>query len=203
MTAELVGPVPTIRFYDGTVLPYDRPKDSLDPRFKACREHRPACDCREAELAEHIADLREHLKAVGDAAREVLAGHPTSVWEDGPNGERQVGCACTGCQIVRRSAVLTSAFGSAMERDEVDGLDADQVAAGLRWQVCMATTWPKFGQDVCAQSTRRDRGHFHEHLHTADDKPLPAGVVPRCTAGGDCPVHPGANGVHNPKWSAR
>ncbi len=161
MTAELVGPLPTIGFYDGTRLAFNVPKSTMDPRFKACRVHRPACDCREAELAEQIAELRSELEAVRRAAREVLAGHPTWAWEDGPYGERQVGCACSGCRLIRTADVglLSMSEAGPSARDEVDGLSGEEVAYGWRWQVC---TTPSVEQP-CAKVVTRDRGHYHEH----------------------------------------
>ena len=68
-TTALVGPLPTIRFHDGTKLAYDIPKDTLDKRYAACCEHHPACDCREAEMSE---DRGEHRAAM-DEARGIIA----------------------------------------------------------------------------------------------------------------------------------
>lgn len=83
MTAStaLVGPLPVLRFWDGTTIVYTPPRDSLDVRFAACTDHRPACDCREAEWAEQRAEWRaastEHrqveqaVEAVGKLHRSV------------------------------------------------------------------------------------------------------------------------------------
>jgi hypothetical protein len=168
VTTDLVGPLPTIRFYDGTKQAYDVPRDTMDPRFQACTYHHPACDCREAELAEQIAELRGELKGVADAAREVLAGHPIWAYEDGPNGERSVGCMCTGCQIVRATHLLASMEGSSYARDQVDGLSPDEVDFGRRWKVCT--------ERGCAGYLRyrtRDRGHYHEHLTERSGEQVP------------------------------
>lgn len=159
-TKELVGPLPTVRFQDGTRIAYQPPRDTCDGnRWRACTDHRVACDCREAEMAEQIAELRGELKAVADAALKVLAGHPIWVYEDGPNGEREVGCMCTGCQIVRASWVLPHHTGDSMSRDEVDGLSPMQLECGYRWKVCVER-----GGVPCRQSVVRDRGVYHEHL---------------------------------------
>lgn len=69
MTTALVGPLPTIRFHDGTKIAYTVPRDSMDPRYVACTNHHPACDCREAERAE---DVGEHRAAMDDA-RQIIA----------------------------------------------------------------------------------------------------------------------------------
>lgn len=57
---------PTVRFKPGTdqagATGYDVPKDTLDPRYAACTDHRVACDCREAERAETIAELLAELQ---------------------------------------------------------------------------------------------------------------------------------------------
>jgi hypothetical protein len=109
VSKALVGPLPTIRFRDGTVAAYTPPVHTGDPRWAACTEHRPGCDCREAELAEQIAELRAYLKDAETAAAEVLAGHPTWAWSTDPTtGEqRDVSCRCTGCQIARAAHLRT------------------------------------------------------------------------------------------------
>jgi hypothetical protein len=84
----------TVRFHDGTTVPYSVPANSLDPRYKACTAHRVACDCREAERSEGIAEYRAQLRQVATAARKALAGHDAFGDEGRP-------CMCTGCQIVR------------------------------------------------------------------------------------------------------
>jgi hypothetical protein len=168
VTAELVGPLPTIGFYDGTRQAYDVPKDTMDPRFKACTYHHPACDCREAELSEQILELRGELRGIADAARKVLAGHPIWVYEDGPNGEREVGCMCTGCQIVRAASVLRHAEGDSMHRDETDGLTEWQRECEMRWKVCTGRC-PNLDEHLTRPGgmggyITRDRGHYHEHM---------------------------------------
>ncbi len=85
------GPLPGhIRFQDGVQLPYEPPKNTLDPRWKACTEHRPACDCREAEQAENLHELHAEWTAFRDALKDVLTGHASCC------------CRCTGCEIARR-----------------------------------------------------------------------------------------------------
>jgi hypothetical protein len=79
-----------VQFRDGTRVHYATPINTLDPRYIACTQHRVACDCREAELAEDRADLNAELKELRKVFRRVLAGHP----ED---------CMCTGCQVFRES----------------------------------------------------------------------------------------------------
>lgn len=109
MTGELVGPVPTIRFYDGTRQAYEQPRNTSDPRHAACIDHRPACDCREAEFAEDRAENRAVLRAVEAAAEEVLAGHHAYAWAHDLDGRQiDVGCMCTGCQIARRGNLLAA-----------------------------------------------------------------------------------------------
>jgi hypothetical protein len=164
----LVGPLPTVRFQDGTKVAYTPPKSTMDNRWRDCTEHRVACDCREAELAEIIAELRGELDYAQQVAREVLAGHPTYAYEDGPNGEREVGCMCTGCQIARKAYLLPHRESDSSARDEVDGLDPDQVAAGLRWKVCLdptAARCPTLRTRARLSETGRP---FHEHLMTED-----------------------------------
>lgn len=77
-----------VQFRDGTRVAYDVPDNTLDPRYPACVEHRVACDCREAEQREDLAEFNAELKAIKAAMAGILAGHPE-------------GCMCTGCQIAR------------------------------------------------------------------------------------------------------
>lgn len=162
MTTELVGPLSTIRFQDGSRQAYSPPKNTLDPRYRACINHHPACDCREAQAAEDRAEHVTYVREIETVARDILTGHPTYAWEDGPDGEREAGCACTGCQIVRAAGLLFSAL-SPMARDEVHGLSWEQVDAGYRWTVCIQQDRGKHGRD-CAKVQSRDRGVYHEHL---------------------------------------
>lgn len=77
-----------VQFRDGTRVTYDVPANTLDPRYPLCTEHRVACDCREAELREDLAELNAEFRAIREAMAGILAGHPES-------------CMCTGCQIAR------------------------------------------------------------------------------------------------------
>lgn len=79
-----------VEFHDGSRLKYAPPTNTLDPRYVACRDHRVACDCREALLAENIAEYRVEAEAARKAIREVLAGHDPDT------------CGCTGCDIAKR-----------------------------------------------------------------------------------------------------
>lgn len=104
----------TVRFHDGTTVPYAVPANSLDPRYKACTVHRVACDCREAARSEDIAEYRAQLRQAAIAARRVLAGHDIFGDEGKP-------CMCTGCQIVRDGdlSLTWTPFVGPMERPNV------------------------------------------------------------------------------------
>lgn len=78
-----------VQFRDGTCVDYKGPANTLDPRWRACTSHRVACDCREAELREDLAEYNAQLRETRNAIAEICAGHPD-------------GCMCTGCQIARR-----------------------------------------------------------------------------------------------------
>jgi hypothetical protein len=77
-----------VLFRDDTRIDYDPPRNTMDPRYAACKEHQLACDCREAELSEEIDEYRGEFRAVRRAIVKVLSGHPN-------------GCKCTGCEIAR------------------------------------------------------------------------------------------------------
>lgn len=81
--------------------PYTPPSNTLDPRYAACIDHHPACDCREAEHAEVVAEIRAELNAVRKAIDSVLAGHLTDTY-----GQAITPCMCTGCQIARAAHIL-------------------------------------------------------------------------------------------------
>lgn len=107
MTGETTA---TISFWDGTRIAYDVPRDTLDKRYAACASHHPACDCREAERSEDLAELRARLDEIEEAALEVLAGHHAYAWRRNPvsDEEEAVHCMCTGCQIARRGHLLAA-----------------------------------------------------------------------------------------------
>lgn len=125
MSTALVGPLPTIHFHDGSRVTYAPPKDTCDARYKTCMHHRVACDCREAEFAEEISELRWQLRATQEAFAEVLKGHQT--WAYTESGEDEFAqCQCTGCQIVRLADTgLRSLSQVGFERE----------SAGLPWVI--------------------------------------------------------------------
>ena len=125
MSTELVGPLPSVRFYDGSSVVYTPPTDTLDDRYRACIHHRVACDCREAEFAETFSELRAEMRRVEKAFAEILKGHQT--WAYTATGEDEFAqCQCTGCQIVRLAdAGLRSYSQVGRERE----------AAGLPWGI--------------------------------------------------------------------
>lgn len=68
---------------------YRAPRNTMDPRWEACRDHHVACDCREAEWAEQLAELRAEgqlARLMEEAIDAVLAVHVAS--EHG---------SCSGC----------------------------------------------------------------------------------------------------------
>ncbi|MGL5911569.1 MAG: hypothetical protein ACRCZP_16335 [Phycicoccus sp.] len=103
---------PTITFRRGMASSaqqvYTVPSDTRDPRWAACADHHPACDCREAEHAEDIHDYRARLRGIDQAALKVLRGHATyAVTADGQTDYARR-CQCTGCQIARCSHEIRS-----------------------------------------------------------------------------------------------
>lgn len=125
MSTEMVGPLPSVRFHDGSHVAYVPPKDTCDARYKACVHHRVACDCREAEFAEEISELRGQIRGTVQAFAEILKGHQT--WAYTESGEDEFAqCQCTGCQIVRLADTgLRSLSQVGFERE----------SAGLPWVI--------------------------------------------------------------------
>jgi hypothetical protein len=106
VTAALVGPLPVVRFRGGPgrwddpdppKVAYSPPRDTTDPRFAECTDHRVACDCREALWAEDRQEWAYARREAQEAVDDLLAGHPT--WSD--DGNTFTGCMCTGCQLAR------------------------------------------------------------------------------------------------------
>lgn len=123
--AALVGPLPSVRFRDDSHVAYAVPADTMDPRWKACAHHRTACDCREAEHAETVSELRHEMRATEKAFAEVLKGHQTWAYTaDGVDEFAQ--CQCTGCQIVRLADTGMRSAGQVGHERE---------AAGLPWTI--------------------------------------------------------------------
>ncbi|WP_336214743.1 hypothetical protein [Nonomuraea sp. LPB2021202275-12-8] len=91
------------------------PKNTMDPRWLACANHHTACDCREAELAEDLAELRWERDHMLRVLREELTGHATWAYRDDNERDQIAECKCTGCMIARRLE-LYSIGGSAFTR---------------------------------------------------------------------------------------
>ncbi|MCW6003930.1 hypothetical protein K1W54_04940 [Micromonospora sp. CPCC 205371] len=177
MSTELVGPVAVVRFRDGTVIPYQPPRDTVDgERWSNCTDHRVACDCREAELAEQIGEYRATLEAAVKACQRILDGHATYAYEDAPDGgQREVGCMCTGCQIARKVHLLASYEAGPTYRDEIDGLSPESVDAGWRWKLCAPYLAERF-PGICQTAWTRSRADGHAHLMQPGGVPEPIEV---------------------------
>lgn len=121
----LVGPLPSVRFRDDSHVAYVVPRDTMDPRWKACVHHRTACDCREAEHAETVSELRHEISATQAAFAEVLKGHQTWAYtETGVDEFAQ--CKCAGCQIVRLADTGMRS---------VSQVGREREAVGLPWSI--------------------------------------------------------------------
>ncbi|GAB3209743.1 hypothetical protein GCM10027294_25370 [Marinactinospora endophytica] len=85
----------SIHFRDGTSVDYTPPADTLDPRYGECVNHHPACDCREAAVAEERSECAAAWSTLRQAVDVALAGHAVRTFGRGPE------CQCAGCQIAR------------------------------------------------------------------------------------------------------
>lgn len=92
------------------------PRNTRDPRWRACAQHRTACDCREAEHAEEMHELHYYLDEVRTAALDILVGHRLFHHPelDEPGGEDSrrairgdgpLACQCTGCRLMRAADI--------------------------------------------------------------------------------------------------
>lgn len=125
MTAELALRRPPVVTFSGgphrfeadmvgaprAAVAYRVPANTCDPRYRACTDHHVACDCREAELAEDIGELRAEFNLIRDAARRALANHQLHQLHQ-PHGLRRWErgavplCLCSGCVIARETSAL-------------------------------------------------------------------------------------------------
>lgn len=106
MTAEPVGPLRRVWFNDGYTNPryYDLPKNTLDLRYTACADHHPACDCREAMIAESYAEHKAEHDELYKAILDAIKGHQTYASVDGYRDEFGM-CKCAACGIARKCRV--------------------------------------------------------------------------------------------------
>jgi hypothetical protein len=90
---------------------YRVPRDTMDPRYATCTDHRVACDCREAEMAEQLGEHRAEWKLLRDAARRALVGHQVHPPAGLTEWERRSFplCLCSGCVIARETYNLLGA----------------------------------------------------------------------------------------------
>ncbi len=103
---ELVGPLVSFRG-QAVAVTSSPPRDTTDPRWRQCTEHRLACDCREAELNEELSELRAERREIADVLAQAIHGHPTFVYVGGSfayQGQRRrdLECRCLGCVLARR-----------------------------------------------------------------------------------------------------
>lgn len=170
---EIVGPLPTVRFYGGRSwdegavrMAYQPPRSTIDLRARVCTEHRVACDCREAEFAETRREYAGEMAYHRTVVNRVLAGHVTHAYYGGDvDWSRR--CNCTGCQIARelhlRGLVEQSREGVPYDRPSRPSV-ADWHRQGPR----MDGTWG------CACGWVQDKAHA-EHVADMVARALDAG----------------------------
>lgn len=106
MTA-VVGPLRRVWFNDGMTNPryYDLPKNTLDPRYEACADHHPACDCREATIAENHDELVSENRSMYRAILAAIKGHMTYAADAHGMPDEFAMCKCPACGIARKAHV--------------------------------------------------------------------------------------------------
>lgn len=113
MSTDLVGPLPVIRFADGSRQAYTPPRNTCDIRYATCKDHHPACDCREALHAEDVNEYRAMLREVEQAIIAATADH--NVWAYDRHGQEDPfsACKCPLCAIRRECFVGYGDFATA------------------------------------------------------------------------------------------
>jgi len=105
--SAVVGALRRVWFNDGMTNPryYDLPKSTLDPRYETCADHHPACDCREATIAENHDELLSENRAMYRAIREAVKGHMTYAADAYGMPDEFAMCKCAACGIARKAHV--------------------------------------------------------------------------------------------------
>lgn len=102
---ELVGPMVQFR-RQLVAVTSSPPRDTSDPRYDRCTEHRLACDCREAEHAEQLHELYAERREIRDALTALIRGHATTVYV-GDDPRPDLECRCQLCEFARSVLGLT------------------------------------------------------------------------------------------------
>jgi hypothetical protein len=105
VSAGLVGPLPVIRFADGTRQAYTPPRNTMDIRYAVCKDHHPACDCREALLAEDVGEYRAMYRDLEQAILAAIKGHQTWAYRHDGWDDEFAQCKCAACDIARAARI--------------------------------------------------------------------------------------------------
>jgi hypothetical protein len=98
-STDLVGPIVHFRGQPVAVTS-SPPRNTSDPRYDACTDHHLACDCREAEQNERVAERRYDRYSLRLQLEAALADHPTLVILNGET-RGDLACQCDGCRFAR------------------------------------------------------------------------------------------------------
>ncbi|WP_067891302.1 hypothetical protein [Nocardia vaccinii] len=101
---DLVGPVVYFRSQPVAVTS-SPPRDTADPRYDRCTDHHLACDCREAEQNEQLAESRMDRFYLRDQLEVVIVDHPTEVYING-DLRPDMCCQCEGCKLARSLSLV-------------------------------------------------------------------------------------------------
>jgi hypothetical protein len=107
---RVVGPLQAVRYANGPTEWHDLPRSTLDIRYAACGNHHLACDCREALLAEDIAEYRGMFRQAEQAILAAIEGHQTYAYtgssDTGWSSADDFGqCKCPACAIARAAHI--------------------------------------------------------------------------------------------------
>ena len=102
----LVGPLRPVRYANGATRWHDLPRNTMDIRYAACASHHLACDCREALMAEDIAEYRAMFRELEQVILAAIKGHNTYAFtgtdDSGWSGVDEFAqCKCQACVIAR------------------------------------------------------------------------------------------------------
>jgi hypothetical protein len=143
VSADLVGPLSRVWFADSWQRPhryYDLPKSTLDLRYKACADHHPACDCREADIAESFAEHKAEFDELYNAVLAAIKGHQTYAFTPGGSRDEFTECKCGACGIARAARV--GWFECRRQREEADARHQREVWKRRNRGATLAPVYP-------------------------------------------------------------
>jgi hypothetical protein len=162
-----------IYFRDGMKVPYDVPRNDLDPRVVLCADHRPACDCREGQHAEQIRELQQEAHGA-ELAEETLTAIARLHSPRRPRYRNSVYERCAVCLGAWPcpTRVLAESNLSPWQRVQLDQQDVAQEVEHLKHELRQANARVANAAEVLRNEARLPTGRVATALEYLDPSPL-------------------------------